>query len=324
MISVRQWIISALGLLTIVTFCTYQLFGVQVPRSMERGEWVRFVSTEIPGVDEGMGASTTALWSLLMGIQGLQLILGIPFLHVTQISMGFLLHPGLVFASCAAFECMVMYGFLLIQAHTVDMLAEEAQRAVPMINESRAKRLWFAFSMLMSSLPVYVSVITVHVGIVRRREFALLAVLVSVLSVSKNVLLGALLRAGGHPLACTVLGLVVFFSPIVFTLVTVYMSSLAKTHGPPRAGDSLELEEVRSLAGTCASEPSAFVQYDAYVVEQAERMDEILKPGPTDSEPSSPAGARDAGADAASGAQPQSPAGTDSDGGNTPLQGERI
>ena len=39
MISVRQWIISALGLLTIVTFCTYQLFGVQVPRSMERGEW---------------------------------------------------------------------------------------------------------------------------------------------------------------------------------------------------------------------------------------------------------------------------------------------
>ena len=73
---------------------------------------------------------------------------------------------------------------------------EEAQRALPMVGERRAKRLWFTFSMLMSSLPVYMSVVTVHVGIVRRDEFALLAVLVSVLSVSKNVVLGALLRAG--------------------------------------------------------------------------------------------------------------------------------
>lgn len=282
MISVRQWIISALGLLTIVTFCTYQLLDMQIPRNMERTEWVRFVSTQIPG-GESLAASTS-LWSLLMGMQCVQLVFGIPFLHVTQISMGFLLHPGLVFASCAALECLVMYGFLLIQAHTVDMITEEAQRALPMVGERRAKRLWFAFSMLMSSLPVYMSVVTVHVGIVRRDEFALLAVLVSVLSVSKNVVLGALLRAGGHALACTVLGLVVFASPILFTLVTVYLSSMAKAHGPPGAGDALELEEVRSLAGTCVSEPSAFEQYDAYVQEQAEdetlaeRIDEILSP----------------------------------------------
>jgi hypothetical protein len=305
MISVRQWTISALGLLTIVTFCTYQLLNVQIPRSMERAEWVRFVSTQIPG--GGSPGASTSLWSLLMGIQGVQLMFGIPFLHVTQITMGFLLHPGLGFASCAALECFVIYGFLLIQAHTVDMLAEEAQRALPMVNERRAKRLWFAFCMLMSSLPVYMSVITVHVGIVRRHEFALLAVLVSVLSVSKNVVLGALLRAGGHALACTVLGLVVFVSPIVFTLVTVYMSSLAKAHGPPGAGDALELEEVRSLAGTCTSEPSAFEQYDAYVLEQAEdetlaeRIDEILNPEPGDSEPSPRAGVRDADADADAG-----------------------
>ena len=293
MISVRQWIISALGVLTIVTFSTYQLLDVQIPRSMERSEWERFVSTQIPWGD-GTGGNTR-LWCLFMGIQGVQLLLGIPFLHVTQISMGFLLHPWLAFASCAALECLFMYGFLLLQAHTVDMLVEEAQRALPMVAERRAKRVWFAFSMLMSSLPLYMSVVTVHVGIVRRHEFALLAVLVSVLSVSKNVVLGALLRAGGHALACTVLGLVVFASPILFTLVTVYMSSLAKTHGPPGAGDALELEEVRSLAGTCTSEPSAFEQYDAYVLEQAEdetlaeRMDEILKPEPEDSEPSPPA-----------------------------------
>ena len=193
MISVRQWIISALGLLTIVTFCTYQLLDVHIPRNMERAEWVRFVSTQIPG-GESLGASTS-LWSLFMGIQAVQLVFGIPFLHVTQISMGFLLHPALGFMSCAALECLVMYGFLLIQAHTVDMLAEEAQRALPMVGERRAKRLWFAFSMLMSSLPVYMSVVTVHVGIVRRHEFALLAVLVSVLSVSKNVVLSALLRS---------------------------------------------------------------------------------------------------------------------------------
>lgn len=301
MISVRQWIISALGVLTIVTFSTYQLLDVQIPRSMERAEWVRFVSTQIPG-GESLSASTS-LWSLLMGIQGVQLMLGIPFLHVTQISMGFLLHPGLAFVSCAALECLVMYGFLLIQAYTVDMLAEEAQRALPMVAERRAKRLWFAFSMLMSSLPVYMSVITVHVGIVRRHEFALLAVLVSVLSVSKNVMLGALLCAGGHALACTVLGLVVFASPILFTLVTVYMSSLAKTHGPPGAADALELEEVRSLAGTCTSEPSAFEQYDAYVLEQAEdetlaeRIDEILSPELAESEAGSPRGVQEADAD---------------------------
>ena len=86
-------------------------------------------------------AASTSLWSLLMGMQCVQLVFGIPFLHVTQISMGFLLHPGLVFASCAALECLVMYGFLLIQAHTVDMLTEEAQRALPMVGERRAKRL---------------------------------------------------------------------------------------------------------------------------------------------------------------------------------------
>ena len=291
MISVRQWIISALGLLTIVTFCTYQLLDVQIPRNMERTEWVRFVSTQIPG-GESLAASTT-LWSLLMGMQCVQLVFGIPFLHLTQISMGFLLHPGLVFASCAALECLVMYGFLLIQAHTVDMLTEEAQRALPMVGERRGKRLWVAFSMLMSSLPVYMSVVTVHVGIVRRDEFALIAVLVSVLSVSKNVVLGALLRAGGHALACTVLGLVVFASPILFTLVTVYLSTMAKAHGPPGAGDALELEEVRSLAGTCVSEPSAFEHYDAYVLEQAEdetlaeRIDEILSPALAESEASS-------------------------------------
>ena len=297
MISVRQWIICALGLLTIVTFCTYQLLDVQIPRNMERTEWVRFVSTQIPG-GESLAASTS-LWSLLMGMQCVQLVFGIPFLHVTQISMGFLLHPGLVFASCAALECLVMYGFLLIQAHTVDMLTEEAQRALPMVGEGRAMRLWFAFSMLMSSLPVYMSVVTVHVGIVRRDEFALLAVLVSVLSVSKNVVLGALLRAGGHALACTVLGLVVFASPILFTLVTVYLSSMAKAHGAPGAGDALELEEVRSLAGTCVSEPSAFEQYDAYVQEQAEdetlaeRIDEILSPALAESEASSGGDLRD-------------------------------
>ena len=316
MISVRQWIISALGLLTIVTFSTFQLVQVQVPRSMDRSEWVRFVSTQIPGV-ENMHASTS-LWSLLMGIQGVQLVFGIPFLHVTQISMGFLLHPAMVFASCAVLELLVMYGFLLIQTYTVHMMTEEGQRALPMVNESREKRIWFAFSMLMSSLPLYMGVVTVHVGIVRRQEFVLLAAVVSTLSVSKNVVLGALLRGGGNALACAVLGLVVFISPILFTLVTVYMSSLAKAQRGPTAEDALELDEVRSLAGTCTSEPSAFEQYDAYVPEEAEdetlaeRIDEILNPKPEDPEPSPPASVRDA--DAASETQEQARANADSNG----------
>lgn len=314
MISVRQWIISALGLLTIVTFCTYQLLDVRMPRSMDRAEWVRFLSTEIPG-GESLSASSS-LWSLLMGIQGVQLLFGIPFLHVTQISMGFLLHPALVFASCAVLECMVMYGFLFVQAHTVDMLAEESQRALPMVAEHRAKRFCFVFSMLMSSLPLYMSVITVHVGIVQKHEFVLIGTLVSMLSVSKNVVLGALLRAGGHAFACTALGLVVFASPILFTLVTVYMSSLAKAHGPPRAGDALELEEVRSLAGTCTSEPSAFEQYDAYVLEQAEdetlaeRIEEILSPEPAGSEVGSPRGVQEPSASPVGETQEQARAGS--------------
>ena len=52
---------------------------------------------------------------------------------------------------------------------------------------------------------------------------------------------------------------------------------------------------MRSLAGTCVSEPSPFEQYDAYVQEQAEdetlaeRIDEILSPALAESEASSQA-----------------------------------
>ena len=73
----------------------------------------------------------------------------------------------------------------------------------------------------MSSMPIYISVLSVHVKLVSRREFWYLSGAASLFSVSKNIVLGALLFTDTHRMLTVTLGLVVFFSPLVCTVVVI-------------------------------------------------------------------------------------------------------
>ena len=89
------------------------------------------------------------------------------------------------------------------------------------IARTHRQRLGYTFALLMSSLPIYISVLSVHVKLVSRREFWYLSGAASLFSVSKNIVLGALLFADTHRMLTIALGLVVFFSPLVCTVIVI-------------------------------------------------------------------------------------------------------
>jgi hypothetical protein len=89
------------------------------------------------------------------------------------------------------------------------------------IARTHRQRLAYTFALLMSSMPIYISVLSVHVKLVSRREFWYLSGAASLFSVSKNIVLGALLFAETHRMLTVALGLVVFFSPLVCTVVVI-------------------------------------------------------------------------------------------------------
>lgn len=295
MITVRQWVIGAFGLFLIISVSTYQLLNMHIPRTAERQEWTQFINVHVPGSSNDVSFGT--LWTFCMGIQVLQLVLGIPFLHVTQITMSFVMSPVVAFISSCLLEFVVMCTFIFIQSMTVQTIDEDFRKKVDIVDKSWPSRVFFSFCVLMSSVPMYIGVIVVHVGVVSRRDFVVLAIAVSVLSVSKNVALGVLLCDGHHNAAAVVLGFIVFTSPILFTFLTVFISARSSRQSTCSANDGVELEEACSLAGSCVSEPSRFEQHTAItdedcaanLVECVGRMDDILgTSSPVASAPVSP------------------------------------
>ena len=295
MITVRQWVIGAFGLFVIVSVSTYQLLNMQVPRTIDRQDWAKFIAVHVPGSSHDV--SFGMLWTFFMGVQALQLVLGIPFLHVTQISMSFVLNPAVALISSCVLEFAVMCAFIFIQSNTVQKMDEDFMKTLDIVDKSWSSRVFFSFCVLMSSVPMYIGVVVVHVGVVSRRDFVVLALAVSGLSVSKNVALGVLLRDGHQYAATAVLGLVVFVSPILFTLLTVVITARTRRQHASSVKGGAQLEEVCSLAGSCVSEPSRFEQHDATtdedcaanLVECVGRMDDILgTTSPVASAPVSP------------------------------------
>ena len=247
MLTVRQWVLLALGSVVLVSFLTHELFRVEMPRDAKHETWVRFVQ-------ERFGGDVQTTWLLLMFVQTMQIMLGIPFLHVTQVCMGLLLPVIPAIASCTLVEVLAVVLYMKIADVSVVPPDAETLQYVVSIARTRAQRLTYTFVLLMSSIPLYISVLAVHMNLAARRDFWRLACLASVVSVLKNIGLGLVLRSNRHPVLAMFLGVLVFFLPVVCTLVVTGAAFLRQT---ARRGES-----DKELTGHCAEACTDYTDAD--------------------------------------------------------------
>lgn len=218
MVSIKQWVLTALASVALVSFVTHECLRVDLPRDASHAAWKEFVETHLAFYS---AADQRRAWLVLMGVQGLQLALGVPFLHVTQVCMGFVLPVAAGIASCTCLEMLAFSGYVWLGDRAIATPDLHTLSYIMTIARTHRQRLAYTFVLLMSSLPIYISVLSVHVKLVSRREFWYLSGAVSLFSVSKNIVLGALLFADTHRMLTVALGLVVFFSPLVCTVVVI-------------------------------------------------------------------------------------------------------
>ena len=218
MVSIKQWVLTALASVALVSFLTHECLRVDLPRDASHAAWKEFVETHLAFYS---AADQRRAWLMLMGVQGLQLALGIPFLHVTQVCMGFVLPVALGIVSCTCLEMLAFAGYVWLGDRAIATPDLHTLSYMMSIARTHRQRLAYTFALLMSSMPIYISVLSVHVKLVSRREFWYLSGAASLFSVSKNIVLGALLFADTHRMLTIALGLVVFFSPLVCTVIVI-------------------------------------------------------------------------------------------------------
>jgi len=218
MVSIKQWVLTALASVALVSFVTHECLRVDLPRDASHAAWKEFVETHLAFYS---AADQRRAWLVLMGVQGLQLALGIPFLHVTQVCMGFVLPVAVGIASCTCLEMLAFAGYVWLGDRAIATPDLHTLSYIMTIARTHRQRLAYTFALLMSSMPIYISVLSVHVKLVSRREFWYLSGAVSLFSVSKNIVLGALLFADTHRTLTVALALVVFFSPLVCTVLVI-------------------------------------------------------------------------------------------------------
>lgn len=218
MVSVKQWVLTALASVALVSFVTHECIRLDLPRDASHAAWKDFVQTHLAFYS---AADQRRAWLVLMGAQCCQLVLGVPFLHVTQVCMGFVLPIPLGIVSCTCLEFLAFVGYVCLADRAIATPDLQTLSHMMSIARTHGQRLAYTFALLMSSLPIYISVLSVHVKLVTRREFWYLSGAASLFSVSKNVVLGALLFGDTHRLLTVALGLVVFFSPLVCTVIVI-------------------------------------------------------------------------------------------------------
>lgn len=216
MLTVKQWVLLALCTGVVVSFCTHELLRVELPGDARHETWAKFVRVHL---NAGVGSDTGVTWAVLMLLQTVQIVLGVPFLHVTQVCMGLLLPVVPATLSCIAVEICAVVFYMQAASRSVSPPDMQTLRHAAMLTRTRAESLAFTGVLLMSSIPLYVSVLVVHLRIVSQRDFWYLACGASVLSVAKNIALGMVLRSDQNEMLALVLGGVVFFMPIVCTIV---------------------------------------------------------------------------------------------------------
>ena len=218
MVSIKQWVLTALASVALVSFVTHECLRVDLPRDASHAAWKDFVETHLAFYS---AADQRRAWLVLMGVQSVQLALGIPFLHVTQVCMGFVLPVAAGIASCTCLEVLAFAGYVWLGDRAIATPDLHTLSYIMTIARTHRQRLAYTFALLMSSMPIYISVLSVHVKLVSRREFWYLSGAASLFSVSKNIVLGALLFTDTHRMLTVTLGLVVFFSPLVCTVVVI-------------------------------------------------------------------------------------------------------
>jgi hypothetical protein len=184
MVSIKQWVLTALASVALVSFVTHECLRVDLPRDASHAAWKDFVETHLAFYS---AADQRRAWLVLMGVQSVQLALGIPFLHVTQVCMGFVLPVAAGIASCTCLEVLAFAGYVWLGDRAIATPDLHTLSYIMTIARTHRQRLAYTFALLMSSMPIYISVLSVHVKLVSRREFWYLSGAASLFSVSKNI-----------------------------------------------------------------------------------------------------------------------------------------
>jgi len=205
-----------LVVVVVVMIVLSQTVGQHFPHDLSPKEWELFSEYLFTKND----TSSVRTVCILLFMQMLHTLMCVPFLHVTQMLMGYYIGTwwGLLFSG--GFEVVLVSAFVLMQkVHDT----EKNETMLRFIDRMRKRRRLYAamVCLQMSSIPVNSSVCIVMFGSVTPREFIVSHCAVSFVMTLKNVAIGDSIRSNhsGPAMTLCVVSMVVFsVLPTVLTL----------------------------------------------------------------------------------------------------------
>jgi len=225
--------------------------GDRLPHDMTPEAWESFSDYIFGGMNR---VSTLCAVALLLCVQFSQTLMCVPFLHITQILIGYYIGAGQAFALSATWEVLMVTAFVLSQQGTPDGKSTLLLMYIAQCRE-RGRLYVSLMCTMMSSIPLNTSVCLVVFGDVTLVEFLSVHYLVTEVMTLKNVLIGAAIRSQQHSprtlSAC--MSAMVFFA-VLPSLFTVYLTSsvycAVTRRGSEALGDAAPLVSSDSDCGS--------------------------------------------------------------------------
>jgi len=233
-------IVCVCSTLAVLTYCLRD----NMPQDLSKESWQTFTVFLLGGAGR---ISTQKAVVLLLGVQFLQIIVCVPFLHITQILIGY--HMGMLgLPLSAAWEMFLVTIYVLMCRSP---LTPKSTLLLAYIDHQRTRgRLYFSIlCTFMSSIPLNSSMCMLVFGDVTLRDFLGLHAVVTLTMAMKNVYIGEVVRRGakGPVLYLCMLFMVVF--SIVPTLFTLYLTMSVYYSVPCAESSHTDVDEIEGGDG---------------------------------------------------------------------------
>lgn len=212
------------GPLVLVLLCLVLLIhtvGSHIPRDLSPAEWEEFVNYLFV---EGKNVSPVKAVCVLLVMHVLHLVLCFPFLHLSNMLVGYYIGTLYGFMVCACFETFVIGLFVYMQR------TDESEKNLILLRFIRncRKRRMLAPALAcvqLSSIPINSSVCLVLFGSISRFEFLSSHLFITIIMTFKNTFIGASIRTEHSPAAMRLCGFLVIAFSIIPTLMTIALSA---------------------------------------------------------------------------------------------------
>jgi len=196
--------------------------GDRLPRDLSPEAWESFSDYIFGGMNR---VSTLCAVALLLCVQFAQTLTCVPFLHVTQILIGYYIGAGAGFLLSATWEILLVTAFVMSQKGSPDGKSTLLLIYIAQCRERGRLYVSLVCTML-SSIPINTSVCLVVFGDVTLTEFLSTHYCVTCVMTLKNVLIGEAIRLQQHSPATlrVCMAAMVVFS-VVPSLFTLYVTS---------------------------------------------------------------------------------------------------